>query len=508
MSPKATANRVLFINTLAFAASFAVWTMFGVLVTYLADNKIVPLDKAQIGWLLGAPVLTGSIMRLPVGMLADRYGGRPVYLTVMLLSAAGAFLTSYASTFMGLLRGGLAFGLAGATFAVGVAYTSAFFPQEKQGTALGIFGMGNIGAAATSAFAPQLLLRFVDKGANPEGWRMLPKAYAGLMVVTAIVFLLLSAKEPQKKPMRSLADRMAPLKDLRVWRFGLHYFLLFGGFVGLSQWLIPYYVNVYGMTLASAGLMAALFSFPSPLTRAAGGWISDRIGARTTLYWVFGICVVFFMLLVMPRMDITSPGEGVMAPKAGVVTSVELGSVTVDGVNVPYKSGSPGDHSMRDGQTLVWPTFDSWQEPVVKVGQRVQKKELLARGVTHIYFQANSTVFTVLLLIAGMSMGVGMAAVYKHITHYYPKDVGSVGGLVGVIGGLGGFVAPILFGMMLKSTGVWTTCWLLLAAVAVICLVWMHVVILKLTRKAEELHETGDLEKILQSESAKEPASV
>lgn len=148
MSERATANRVLFMNTLAFAVCFAVWTMYGVLVTFLVDHRFLVINKAQIGWLIGIPVLTGSVMRLPVGLLTDRYGGKPVYLWVMVFSALSLFYTSMAKGYTGFLIGGLLFGMSGASFAVGIAYSSLFFPQKSQGTALGIFGMGNAGPSA------------------------------------------------------------------------------------------------------------------------------------------------------------------------------------------------------------------------------------------------------------------------------------------------------------------------------------------------------------------------
>jgi NNP family nitrate/nitrite transporter-like MFS transporter len=112
------------------------------------------------------------------------------------------------------------------------------------------------------------------------------------------------------------------LKSVRVWRFGLYYFFVFGGFVALAQWLVPYYVNAYGTTVALAGALAACNSLPSGVIRAAGGWMSDRWGARTIMYWVFGLSLVCCALLVVPQMDIRSPGSGIMARAAGTVTSV------------------------------------------------------------------------------------------------------------------------------------------------------------------------------------------
>lgn len=486
MSERAVANRVLFMNTVAFTVCFAVWTMYGVLITFLVDHRYLVIDKAQIGWLIGIPILTGSVMRLPVGLLTDRYGGKPIYIGVMLFAALSLFLTSQVTTFGGFMIAGLLFGMSGASFAVGIAYSSLFFPKERQGTALGIFGMGNAGSAVTTLAAPTMLKNFTDNGQNIEGWRTLPMVYGVALLVMAALFALTTVnRKVDAAAQKTIGQMLAPLKDVRVWRFGLYYFLVFGAFVALAQWLVPYYLNVYGMSLAMAGLLASIFSLPSGVIRALGGWASDKFGARSTMYWVLSGCALLCFLLVAPRMDIRSPGEGIMADRAGKVVAVRPNEVVVASPEEKvYKLTTEValDPKKLEEGNLVWPTFRSWQEPAVTVGQEVKKKELVARGVTHVYFQANVWVFTALVFLVGILMGIGKAAVYKHIPEYFPKDVGVVGGLVGVIGGLGGFFCPILFGYLLKLTGLWTSCWLFLGVLSVVCLVWMHLVILRMTR--------------------------
>ncbi|MCC6403971.1 MAG: NarK/NasA family nitrate transporter [Fimbriimonadaceae bacterium] len=485
MGGSASPNRTLLMNIIAFTSCFAVWTMYGVLITYLVDNKVLVLDKSQVGLLIGVPILTGSIMRLPIGILTDRLGGRTVFLAVMLFSAAAVLLTSFANSFATFLLGGLLFGMSGTSFSAGVAYTSLYFPKEKQGTALGLFGMGNVGAALTTLGAPALLDKLTNGGQNLDGWRQLPMIYAGILVATAALFAIFTEnKRSEGAGTRTLANMLNPLRDTRVWRFGLYYFLLFGGFVALAQWLVPYYVNVYGMSLATAGVLASAFSLPSAMTRAIGGFVADRFGARTTLYWVLSGCTLLFLLLMAPRMDIRSPGEGIMADRAGTVTAVAQDAVTIGEQIYTLKVQAP-DKTDRNEANLILPTFQSWQEPAVQVGQEVKKKELVARGVTHVYFQANQWVFTALVLLAGLLMGVGMAAIFKHIPNYYPNDVGAVGGIVGVVGGLGGFVCPIIFGYLLKSAGLWTSCWFFFAMLALISVVWMHLVVLKLAKHTD-----------------------
>jgi NNP family nitrate/nitrite transporter-like MFS transporter len=482
VTERGKAVSVLSANTLAFTVCFAVWMMNGVLITFLVDNKVISLDAAEVGWLLGIPVLTGSVIRLPVGMLTDRFGGRIVYAVVMLLSAAACFAMSYATTFWELMLGSLGFGLAGTAFAVGIAYTSVWFPQQQQGTALGIFGAGNAGSAVTSMGAPFLLQWFTDSGKDLEGWRTLPRVYAAsLLVMTVIFWFMTFHKVTPHARGKTWRQLLGPLKEVRVWRFGLYYFFVFGCFVALAQWLIPYYVNVYAVSVAVAGLLSAIFSLPSGVIRAFGGWLSDKFGARTVMYWVLGSSVICCLLLVFPRMDVTSPGEGVIAAAPGVVSAVTATEIQVGERRYALRP-RPAEEK-QDESALVWPQSRFWQEPAVKPGDRVVKKQLLARGVTHIYFQANIWVFTALVFIVGIAMGIGKAAVYKYIPEYFPESVGVVGGVVGVIGGLGGFFGPIVFGYLLRETGLWTTSWMFLFALALICLIWMHIVVRRITRE-------------------------
>lgn len=478
---------VLAMNTMAFTVCFACWMVNGVLVTFLVENQAFQWSEPQIGWLIGIPVLSGALLRLPVGILTDKYGGRCMYAGVMIVSAIPMYLLSAADSYWAFFLLSLGFGLAGTSFAVGVAYTSVWFQQGRQGTALGVFGAGNAGAALTAMGAPALLNWLTSGGENIEGWRTLPKLYAASLIAMTIIFVLFThSRKADDSHITTFRDRLAPLRHIRVWRFGLYYFLVFGEFVALAQWFVPYYVNVYMMPLATAGLMTSIFSLPSGVIRALGGWLSDAWGSRRVMYWVLTTCTVCCALLIVPRMDIESPGRGVMAKRDGTVAAVSPVEVVVDGRSYTLKTrtGEILTPEQRDTDTLIWPTSASWQQPVVAVGDRVQKKQLLARGVTHIYFQANVWVFTGLVFIVGIMMGIGMAAVYKHIPEYSPREVGVVGGVVGVLGGLGGFVCPILFGYLVEITGIWTTCWMFFTIPSGICLFWMRRVVQRMLHEA------------------------
>jgi len=483
------AYTVLALNTLAFTVCFAAWMLNGVLVTFLVDNGVFNWDAAQMGVLIGIPVLTGSIMRLPLGVLTDKFGGRPVYAILMLLSAIPMYLLGHANTYNQYMLYSLGFGMTGTSFAVGIAFSSVWFSKERQGTALGIFGAGNAGAALTTLGAPSLLRYLTDGGSNIEGWRSLPTIYAVALVIMAVIFYVFSTNKKPASGQRKIMEMLTPLKNVRVWRFGLYYFLVFGGFVALAQWLVPYYVNVYLMSIVTAGFLTSIFSLPSGLIRALGGVMSDRFGARQVMYWILAAIAICSFLLFFPKMEIESPGSGIMARRGGTVISITDTDIQV-GDDV-YTLQPVVVREIDDSEVILFPKIDSWHEPRVVVGDQVSKRQLLAQGVTHIYFQANIWVFTGLVFVIGIAMGIGKAAVYKFIPEYFPDEVGVVGGIVGVVGGLGGFICPIIFGSLLKSIGLWTTTWMFFFLVTAICLIWMSLVVRRISNKDTRIEAVG-----------------
>ena len=478
------ANRMLLMSTLAFTVCFAAWMLNGVLVTHLTVNQVFNWSASEIGWLLGIPVLTGSIFRLPAGVLTDKFGGKPVFTALLLFCALPMFLLSQANSYWTFALCSFGFGLVGVSFSIGIAYTSVWFPKNRQGLALGIFGAGNAGSALTTLIAPTLLDRFTEHGQNVEGWRTLPVVYAVALVAMGVVFYAATTNKKPQSAVKTVAQQLEPLKDIRVWRFGLYYFLVFGCFVAFSQWLVPYFVNVYYLPLVMAGFLAALFSFPSGVIRALGGWMSDRFGGRKVMYWVLGLSLLISFLLIVPKMEITSPGKGVAADRDGVVTALSDTSVTIGDRQYPIKARGT-QPAVSDDAILILPTKESWQESVVQVGQSVKRKELVAKGVTRIYFQANVWIFALLVMTLGVVWGIGKAAVYKHIPEYFPEQVGVVGGMVGVLGGLGGFVSPIIFGYLLDGTGLWTSSWMFMFFLSAVCLIWMHRVVQRMMHREQ-----------------------
>ena len=177
-------------------------------------------------------------------------------------------------------------------------------------------------------------------------------------------------------------------------------------------------------------------------------------------------------------MEITTAGPGVLATNSGVVTMVTSSGISVN--DKVHKINSKAVEINTDKK--IFPVKSSWQEIVVKQNQEVKKKELLAKGITQIKFSANIWVYLVLVILIGISWGIGKAAVFKHIPEYFPNEVGVVGGMVGLIGGLGGFVGPIIFGYLLNSTGLWTSSWIFIFVISILCLLWMHRTIIKILR--------------------------
>ena len=402
---------VLGMNTAAFAVNFAVWTMFSIIGIKIKQD--LNLSETEFGILVATPILTGSITRLPLGILTDMYGGRIVFFIQMILVAIPTYGLAFASEYWQYLVIGLFVGLAGGSFAIGIAYTSAWFDKDRQGTAMGIFGAGNAGAAITNLVAPSILIAY--------GWQMVPKVYSVAMLIMAIIFWMFTWNDPAHdknstvtRTHQTLADQLAPLKESRVWRFGLYYYFVFGGFVALALWLPRYYVGEYGLDLKTAALITMAFTLPSGVIRALGGWMSDKYGARSVNWGVFWVSIVCLFFLSYPET-----------------------TMTIHGID----------------------------------------------GDVDIKIQVGIAFFTFLVFVVGIAMGVGKASVYRLIHDYYPKNMGSVGGMVGVLGGLGGFSLPIVFGIAADLIGVRSSCFMVLYGVLAACMILMHLAIRKLRRE-------------------------
>lgn len=298
-------QRALWLSTFAFTVCFAVWTIFSIIGIQIKQQ--LGLNETQFGLLIATPILTGSLTRLFLGIWADQYGGRRVLAMLMLCAAAATWMLTYAHTYPQFLAAALFVGLAGGSFSVGVAYVSKWFPASKQGTALGVFGAGNVGAAVTKLLAPMVMVA--------SGWIMVGRIWSIGLALTAVLYYLLTEEDPSLaerrksgvKPM-SFREQMVPLRNLQVWRFSLYYFFVFGGFVALALWLPHFLIGAYGLDVETAGLLAACYSIPASLFRIVGGVLSDKVGARRVMYWTFGVSLVCTFLLSYPATSYTISG--------------------------------------------------------------------------------------------------------------------------------------------------------------------------------------------------------
>ena len=341
MPSKASQYRALILSAAAFTVCFAVWTLFSIIGVKIKQE--LHLDDSEFGLLIATPVLTGALSRLFLGLLSDRFGGRRVFTVLMLLTAAAVYSVSVVSSFPLFLLAALGLGFSGGSFAIGVSYVSTWFDRAHQGTALGIFGAGTIGTAITSFGAPLLV--------NALGWRETGQIYATVLAAAGLLFYLLTLEDPASagrsagttRP-RKLSDQLAPLARLQVWRFSLYYFFVFGAFVALASWLPRYYMGMYGLSLAKAGLFTTAFALPAAAFRALGGWISDHIGARTVMYLTFIVSSLVCFTLSYPATDYVVHGiKGPIAFSfeitlpAFVALTVVLGFFMAIGMAAVYK---------------------------------------------------------------------------------------------------------------------------------------------------------------------------
>ena len=333
--------RALGLSTFSFTVCFAVWTIFSIIGVKIKQD--LGLSETEFGILVATPVLTGSVSRIFLGVWTEQYGGRLVFTVQMLATAVACWLLSAVQTYEVFLIAALGVGLAGGSFIVGIAYTSQWFEKEHQGTALGIFGVGNVGAAVTNFGAPFLVLAF--------GWEQTAQIYAVLLALTAIGFYLTAKPDPAqvarqregRKPV-SAREQLAPLRNMQVWRFATYYFFVFGGFVALASYLPRFYVGAYDLPLATAGMLAAAYTMPGSVFRALGGWMSDKWGARSVMYLTFIVSLVCLFAMSYPSTRYIV--QGISGPiqftfgislTGFVILSVVLGFVMSLGTAAVYK---------------------------------------------------------------------------------------------------------------------------------------------------------------------------
>lgn len=386
------ASSALFLSTTAFAVSFAVWGLIAALAPMF--TQLYELSATAKSLMIAIPVLLGSIGRLPAGMLADRFGGRKVFTALLLFSALPAIAIGFSSNYLQLLFLGLFLGLAGTSFAIGVSFTSKWFSAEKQGTALGVYGMGNIGQSIAVFGAPVLVLWL-------GGWRPVFFIFAAVTFFWGIIFYIFARDASLGQP-KTFRENMKVLKTSpKAWVLSLFYFMTFGGFVALSIFLPTLLKDLFKLSATDAGARTAGFVILATFMRPVGGILADKFGGARILIFVFVVMIVSGLLM-----------------------------------------------------TIVWmPTF------------------------------------TIGALSGAAMLGLGNGAVFKLVPQYFPKETGTVTGLVGAFGGLGGFFPPLVMGVVKDGTGSYSLGFVFLSVFAVICLAVNYFVFIRPSNynKAHEL---------------------
>ena len=349
-------TRALVLATISFAISFAAWGLVGGLASVFSG--LYSLTASETALLVAVPVLLGSLARLPMGMLTDRFGGRLVFTALLAFSALAAFIVPLTGSYGSLLVAAFLIGMAGSSFAVGAPFVSRWTPPARQGTALGVYGLGTMGQSLAVFAGPVVAARF--------GWEMVFRGTGVLLLTWAAVYFLLARNPAGVARPATLGATLAVLRRApAAWLLGAFYFLTFGGFVAFSIYLPTLLRAQFGLAPADAGFRAAGFVVLATLMRPVGGWLADRIGGAQVLSWVFGGVALFSLLLTWPSM-------------------------------VPFTVGALG---------------------------------------------------------CAMLMGLGNGAVFKLVPEHFPKDTGTVTGLVGALGGLGGFFPPLLLGVFRDRLG-------------------------------------------------------
>lgn len=267
---------MLALASATYVVCFAAWTLIGALAP--AFRQALQLSATQTGWLVAVPVAAGALARLPAGLLADRFGAHRVLSLLVAVLAVPVLLAGGASSYASLLFWGVWLGLGGAAFAAGVQFVAGWFPPQRRGAALGVFGLGNLGAALSAWLAPAVSAAF--------GLRAVFVLYALLLGLTALAFFVLG-RSPARLRAASGAAALCALRSKSAWRLAFYFLVTFGGFLALSVHLATVLVDVYALSAGSAGRHVAIFAVAGTLARPLGGYLADRFGGARILYAVF-----------------------------------------------------------------------------------------------------------------------------------------------------------------------------------------------------------------------------
>lgn len=276
MAGDSGSGRQLALATIAFAVTFSAWGMLAPIAPDIQDE--LGLSNIQTSVMISIPVVLGSLLRIPLGLLTDRVGGRRVFAFMLVYSAGAAVLVGFASSYAALLGAGFLLGAAGATFAVGVPFVAEWVEPKRQGFALGVYGLGNIGTAVAAFSVPA-----IRDGAGQE---VAGLVIAAVIAVYALVWWSLARDLPDREPKRQPYGEVLR-SGWDLYRLSLFYFVTFGGFVAMALFLPKLLTDWFDLSLTDAGLRAAGFTLVATAARPIGGLLSDRIGGSRVLALVF-----------------------------------------------------------------------------------------------------------------------------------------------------------------------------------------------------------------------------
>ena len=328
MSSQPSPKLQLALGTGAFAFCFAVFGSLSAMMPIL--SKQMHLSPVQKSIAVAIPVLLGSLGRIPLGMLTDRFGGRSVFSVVMLLSIIPAFLMGTVQDYRHLLLYGFFIGIALASFSVGVGFVSGWYSAERQGFALGVYGAGNIGQSMAAFGAPAIVAA--------AGFRWGFWTFGVLLSIWLVVFALLARNAPRRGAVKSFRETIRPLNDSRSWVLSLYYFLTFGGFVAMAIYLPIFLTDpqTFKLTPTDAGMRTAGFVVLATAMRPVGGILADKVGGRTILKYVFPVTAAMAIFLACPMMVTFTIGA------LGMAAVIGLGNGAVFKLVPEYFPGSVG----------------------------------------------------------------------------------------------------------------------------------------------------------------------
>jgi NNP family nitrate/nitrite transporter-like MFS transporter len=305
---KQPATLQLTLGTGAFGFCFAVFGSLSAMMPIL--SRQMHLSPVQKSVAVALPVLLGSLGRIPLGVLTDRFGGRLIFILTMAFSIVPAFLMGGVRNYHQLLIYGFFIGIALASFSVGVGFVNGWFPPARQGFALGVYGAGNVGQSVAAFAAP-----FIAKAYGVK-WGFWTFGIA--LIIWLVIFAAKAKDAPRQGPPKPLRAIFVPLQDSRSWLLSLYYFLTFGGFVAMAIYLPIFLVEIFGLTPQMAGMRTAGFVLLATFLRPVGGILADKIGGKRILTFVFPFTAVMALLLACPTMPVFTLGALGMAVAIGL----------------------------------------------------------------------------------------------------------------------------------------------------------------------------------------------